>query len=62
VEGFYHNVGDASYDEYVAKGIDAMQKAARQGKMIAFTSGLALPANTGKTGIDEGHATVESDA
>jgi hypothetical protein len=62
LEGFFHNVGDATYEEYLAKGIDAMQKAARQGKIIAFSSGLALPANTSKMGIDEGHATVESDA
>jgi hypothetical protein len=62
LEGFFHNVGDSSYDDYVAKGIGAMQKAARQGKIIAFSSGLALPANTSKMGIDEGNATVESDA
>jgi hypothetical protein len=62
LEGFFHNVGDASYEEYVAKGIDAMQKAARQGKIVAFSSGLALPENTSTMGIDEGHATVESDA
>jgi len=62
LEAFFHNVGDASYEEYVAKGIDAMQKAARQGKIIAFSSGLALPENTSKMGIDEGHATARSDA
>ena len=62
LEGFFHNVGDASYEDYVAKGIGAMQKAARQGKIIAFSSALALPANTSTMGIDEGHATVESDA
>jgi len=62
LEGFFHNVGDASYEEYVAKGIDAMQKAARRGKMIAFSSGLALPESTSNMGIDEGHATVQSDA
>jgi hypothetical protein len=61
-EGFFHNVGDASYEEYVARGIDAMQKAARQGKIIAFSSGLALAENTSNMGIDEAHATVESDA
>ena len=46
----------------MAKGIDAMQKAARQGKIIAFTTGLASIENTSVMGIDEGHATVESDA
>ena len=61
LEGFFHNVSKASYEEYVVKGIDAMQKAARQGKIIAFSTGLALPKNTSNMGIDEGHATVESD-
>ena len=62
LEGFFHNVGGASYEEYVAKGIDAMQKAARQGKIIAFTSGFATPRNKSALGIDEGHATVKSHA
>jgi hypothetical protein len=44
----------------VAKGIDAMQKAARQGKAIAFTTGLALPENTSTMGIDEAPAKVKS--
>ena len=48
LEMFFHNVGKASYEEYVAKGIDAIQKAARQGKIIAFTSGLATPKNNSK--------------
>ena len=62
LEGFFHNVGGASYEEYVAKGIDAMQKAARQGKIIAFTTGFAASKNTSVMGIDEGHATIGSDA
>lgn len=60
LEGFFHNVGGASYEEYVSKGIDAMQKAARQGKIIAFTSGFITPRNTSAQGIDEAHAAVES--
>ena len=60
LEAFFHNVGNASYEEYVAKGIDAMQKAARQGKIVAFSTGFASPKNTSTMGIDEGHATVES--
>ncbi len=62
LEGFFHNVGGASYEEYVAKGIDAMQKAARQGKIVAFTTGFTSPGNASVMGIDEGHAKVESDA
>ena len=62
LEGFFHNVGGASYEEYVAKGIDGMQKAARQGKIIAFSTGFVPPGNTSVMGIDEGHATVGSHA
>jgi len=62
LEAFFHNVGGAGYEEYVAKGIEAMQEAARQGKIIAFSTGFAAPRNTSVMGIDEGHATVASDA
>jgi len=62
LEAFFHNVGGARYEEYVAKGIAAFQKAARQGKIIAFTTAFAPPRNTSVMGIDEGHAAVASDA
>jgi len=62
LEGFFHNVGRAGYEEYVAKGIAAMQKAARSGKIIAFTSGLRPPSNKSRMGIDEGHGKVGSEA
>ena len=61
IENFFHNVGGVSYEEYVAKGIEAVQAAARAGKIIAFTSGLAAPADGSEMGIDEGHAKVLSD-
>ena len=61
LENFFHKVGKASCEEYVAKGIELMQKAARQGKIIAFTAGLAEPKNSSKMEIDESHASVESD-
>jgi len=62
LEGFFHPVGGISYEKYVARGIDAMQKAARQGKIIAFTASLGTPTNTRAMGIDEGHATARSEA
>ncbi|MCC9654565.1 putative glycoside hydrolase [Rhodopirellula halodulae] len=61
LEGFFHNVGGISYEAYVAKGIDAFQKAARQGKIIAFTTGFNTPKNTSDLGIDESHARISSD-
>lgn len=59
LENFFHHVEGVSYEDYVAKGIDTMQKAARSGKIIAFTAGLALPKNTSQLGIDEAHALIK---
>lgn len=65
LEGFFHNVGDTNYQQYVAKGIDATQQAARNGKIIAFTTGFHSPKNivsgAGPAGIDEAHTTIDSD-
>jgi hypothetical protein len=40
IEGFEGAVGGMSRKDYVAKGMEAIQKAARQGAIIAFTCGL----------------------
>lgn len=61
LENFSHSVGGVSREDYEVKGIDAMQKAARQGKIIAFTSSLETGENISKMGIDEAHAKVDSD-
>jgi len=39
-EGFEHTVGGVSRPDYIAKGIEAAQTAARQGKILAFTLGV----------------------
>ena len=39
IEGFEHSVKGISRKDYVAKGIAAIQQAARSGKIIAFTIG-----------------------
>ena len=62
LEGFFHNVGKTSYEEYTAKGIDAMQKASSQGKIVAFTTSLNHTKNKSKMGIDEAHGKVDSEA
>jgi len=62
IEGSFRKVGGTSYEDYVVKGIEAMRQAAREGRIIAFTSALAQPGNTSEMGIDEGHAKVASDA
>jgi hypothetical protein len=40
IEAFETSVGNMPKKDYVAKGIEAFQKAARQGYLIAFTAGL----------------------
>jgi hypothetical protein len=40
IEAFETSVGQMPVKDYVAKGIEAFQKAARQGYLIAFTAGL----------------------
>ena len=62
LEGFHHNVGRVSYEDYVVKGIDAMQRASQAGKIVAYTSGLARKENQSKMGIDEAHGATESEA
>ena len=46
IEGFEHAVKGMSRMDYVAKGIAAFQKAARSGKIIAFTIGSKSYADT----------------
>ncbi|MDF1714522.1 MAG: sulfatase-like hydrolase/transferase [Akkermansiaceae bacterium] len=46
IEGFEHTVKGVSRKDYVAKGISAIQKAARSGKIIAFTIGVNGYADT----------------
>ena len=46
IEGFEHAVGHISRKDYMAKGIAAIQTAARSGKIIAFTLGMGKYADT----------------
>lgn len=61
LEGFSHEVGKVSREDYMAKGIAAMQKAGREGKMVVFTSGFKFNENSSKMSIDEGFTQVDSD-
>jgi len=46
LEAFETKVGTFSYQDYVAKGIEAFQTAARAGYLIAFTAGLGTELDT----------------
>lgn len=50
LEGFEHSVGGVSRPDYIAKGIEAAQTAARQGKILAFTLGVQDALNQGNGG------------
>lgn len=58
LEGFEHPVGGISREDYVAKGIAAMQTAARSGKIIAFTMGMGEELES-EMGIDETRAAID---
>lgn len=58
LEGFEHAVAGISKADYLAKGIATAQKAARQGKLIAFT--LNLGQATMSDDIDEVHGHLKN--
>jgi hypothetical protein len=61
-EAFEHNVGGVSKPDYVVKGIEAGQKAAQDGKILAFTAGLgkALAKDSSGIGLDEARSKLDS--
>ena len=59
LEGFTHAIGDVTEADYVVKGIEATQKAARSGKIIAMSFGLGESA-AAADGIDDTRAKLDS--
>ena len=53
LEGFESEAFGMSYEEYLAKGIETTQKAARDGKIIAMTLGLGEAKQQEIAGIDD---------
>jgi hypothetical protein len=58
IEGFEHKVGQVTREDYLAKGIDAIQTAARNGKIIAFTIGMGEYGGS-EMNIDDTQAAVK---
>jgi hypothetical protein len=54
IEGFEHAVGRVPRKDYMAKGIAAVQSAARSGKIIAFTMGTGAYADTDMDAAEAG--------
>jgi len=59
LEGFTHSIGDVTEADYIAKGIEATQKAARDGKIIAMSFGLGESA-AAADGIDDTRAKLNN--
>ena len=61
-EAFEHNVGGISKADYLVKGIEAGQIAARNGKILAFTAGLgeAIKKDSSGIGLDEARKKIDS--
>ena len=59
IEGFETAVKGMSREDYMVKGIEAVQKAARAGNIIAFTIGMGK-SKSSKLSIDESRARAES--
>ena len=53
LEGFDHENFGMTYEDYLAEGIEAVQKSAREGKVIAMSMGLGKAAKTAVAGIDD---------
>jgi hypothetical protein len=53
IEGFEHATGGLSREEYMAKGISAVQAEARKGRIIAFTIGMGKDKGDAELGTDE---------
>ncbi len=61
IEGFTLPIGTVSEADYVAKGIEAVQQAARSGKIIAMTLGLGESA-AAADGLDDTRAKLDDPA
>ncbi|GAA3651494.1 putative glycoside hydrolase [Flavivirga jejuensis] len=53
IEGFEHENFGMTYEDYLAKGIEAVQKSAREGNIIAMSLGLGKALKNAETGIDD---------
>lgn len=61
LEGFDNANFGMTYAEYLAKGIEAVQKSAREGEVIAMSLGLGEALEGANVGIDDERESVELD-
>jgi hypothetical protein len=53
LEGFEHENFGMTYEDYLAKGIEAVQRSAREGKIIAMSMGIGKGMKNAQAGIDD---------
>lgn len=53
IEGFEHENFGMTYEDYLAKGIEAVQKSAREGEIIAMSLGIGKASKNAEAGIDD---------
>ena len=58
LEGFEHGNSGMTYEDYLAKGIDAVQKSAREGNVIAMSLGIGKGLKNAVAGIDDAREKV----
>lgn len=61
LEGFEHENFGMTYEDYLAKGIDAFQKTAREDKIVAMSIGLGKALANAKAGIDDARKKINKD-
>ena len=58
IEGFEHESFGMTYEDYLAKGIEAVQKSAREGSVIAMSLGIGKGLENAEAGIDDARKKV----
>jgi hypothetical protein len=61
LEGFEHESLGMTYEDYLAKGIEAVQKSAREGKVIAMSMGIGKGLKNAEAGIDDARQSLSAD-
>jgi len=59
IEGFEHESFGMTYEDYLAKGIQAVQKSAREGNIIAMSLGLGKGLENAEAGIDDARKKIK---
>ncbi|WP_339881485.1 putative glycoside hydrolase [Polaribacter vadi] len=59
LEGFEHENFGMTYEDYLAKGIEAVQKSAREGNVIAMSLGIGKALKNAEVGMDDTRKRVD---